>query len=109
MEQPSIETNTRKEIERAAYDYPVLEFDAEEFWHFVESYDLSDDEKREYLEVIWSIIVSFVDLGFGIHPVQKACGKLTDNFSKTALTASDEIYLPCSKHDYTTPEKGGAP
>ena len=29
-------------------------------------------EKREFLEALWSIIVAFVDLGFGIHPVQQA-------------------------------------
>jgi len=95
-------------MKAAVYDYPVLEFDAEEFWHFVESFDLSDEEKREYLETVWSIIADFVDLGFGIHPIQQACGKLTENFSKTALTAPDGLYLPYTKDINNSPEKGGA-
>lgn len=39
--------------------------------HLVEA-DLTDQEKREFIEALWYIIVSFVDLGFGIEPVQQA-------------------------------------
>lgn len=34
--------------------------------------DLTEEQKREFLETIWYIVVSFVDLGFGIAPVQQA-------------------------------------
>ncbi|KAA8607296.1 hypothetical protein, partial [Salipiger aestuarii] len=26
-------------------------------------------------KALWSIIVGFIDLGFGIHPLQEVCGK----------------------------------
>lgn len=106
MERLPPETTQRKET---GYTYPALEFDAQEFWHFVEELDLNDEEKHDYLETVWSIIVGFVDLGFGIHPIQQACGYLTENFSKTALTAPDGLYLPNSKDSDISPEKGGAP
>lgn len=58
---------------------------------------LSEAEKREFLEALWSIIVSFVDLGFGIHPLQQAgdqncgqnfdCGGLTKNDPSTVLSS----------------------
>mgnify|MGYP000577862330 CR=1 FL=1 len=36
----------------------------------LESEDISDEEAQAFLEALWSIIVGFVDLGFGIHPLQ---------------------------------------
>jgi hypothetical protein len=30
----------------------------------------ASEERRAFLETLWSIIVSFVDLGFGVHPLQ---------------------------------------
>ncbi|WP_285674169.1 hypothetical protein [Paralimibaculum aggregatum] len=51
-------------------------------WAFYETYlaeaDLTEDEKRQFLEALWSIVVAFVDLGYGIHPVQEVCGQLGD-------------------------------
>lgn len=39
---------------------------------YLEDSDLTEDQKREFIETLWNIIVSFVDLGFGIHPLQQA-------------------------------------
>ena len=36
----------------------------------LEASDLTDTQKQEFVETLWSIIVTFVDLGFGLHPVQ---------------------------------------
>jgi hypothetical protein len=104
LEQLTTGSKERKETSEHVHGYPSIQFDAEEFWHFVENYDLSDDQKREYLETVWSIIIGFVDLGFGIHPIQAACGKLTENFSKTALTAPNGVYLPHNKDTNNLPE-----
>lgn len=40
--------------------------------HHLAEADLTDQEKREFIEALWYIIVSFVDLGFGIEPVNHA-------------------------------------
>jgi hypothetical protein len=39
----------------------------------LEGSDLSEPQKREFLQALWNIIVAFVDLGFGIHPLQQVC------------------------------------
>jgi len=57
---------------------PALTIDLAEFEAFLEDTGWSDQEKQEYLEMLWSIITEFVALGFGIHPVQRAkeiCGQ----------------------------------
>lgn len=51
--------------------YPALQFDAREYLHFVEDSDLTEGQALELLEAIWSVMVAFVDLGFGVHPVQQ--------------------------------------
>ncbi len=48
---------------------------------------MSEEEKRLFLETLWSILMQFVDLGFGIHPVQNGCGKVEPNPRNSALTA----------------------
>ncbi|MBL1438169.1 MAG: hypothetical protein COB08_018450 [Rhodobacteraceae bacterium] len=54
---------------------PTLTIDWELYGKYLDESDLSDTEKREFLETLWSIVVSFVDLGFGVHPLQQ----VTDN------------------------------
>lgn len=49
----------------------VLQVDFEKYMHFLDDPSLSDAQKQELLETIWSILLQFVDLGFGIHPMQQ--------------------------------------
>jgi hypothetical protein len=74
--------NNRKEINNGgpheAADAPVrpaVTFDVERYERYLEDQGLSAEQKRAMLEALWSIIVGFVDLGFGVHPAQSACGQ----------------------------------
>lgn len=47
---------------------------------------ISDEDKRELIQALWSIVSSFVKLGFGVHPVQLAmrerdCGQAANSFA----------------------------
>lgn len=53
--------------------FPKLEIDYELFNKEIENTNLTDEQKREYLQIVWSFVVDCVDMGFGIHPVQQAC------------------------------------
>ena len=50
----------------------ALTLDVEYFQSLLDDSDAPEAEKRKLIEELWSIIVGFVDLGFGIHPVQQA-------------------------------------
>lgn len=85
---------------------PPLIFDANEYLKYIEDYDLSKAEQQELLETLWNIIIQFVDLGFGIHPIQQACEQTETNASKPKLNILDALYslengkkggLQCSK------------
>lgn len=49
----------------------ALSFDAQEYLHFLEDCDWTEDQKREFIEALWQIIVGFVDMGFDLHPIQQ--------------------------------------
>ena len=38
----------------------------------LDSKDISDEQKEEFLKALWTVIVAFVDFGYGVHPVQEA-------------------------------------
>ena len=72
----------------------VITVDYEKYEHFLETADLSEDQKRQFIDALWQIIVSFVDLGFGVHPAQQAqntCGQLRNNSPKSLSTAGNEV------------------
>ncbi len=71
--------------------YPSLSIDWEVYASYLDENDLTDDQKREFIETLWNIVVAFVDLGFGIHPVQQACEQ--DGENDLNLTADLLSYL----------------
>lgn len=72
----------------------VVTVDYERYEHFLEDTDLSETQKREFLEALWRIVVGFVDLGYGVHPVQsvrETCGKLPENPTVPPLTGKGVV------------------
>ena len=49
---------------------PSLSVDWRLYEKHLANADLTDEEKREFIEAMWYIVLTFVDLGFGIEPVQ---------------------------------------
>jgi len=62
---------------------PALTIDYALYESYLEDSDMSDAQKREFIETLWSIVVSFVDLGFGVHALQLACEQTTDKGGDT--------------------------
>ena len=62
-----------------AAKFPPFTIDWDLYASYLEGSDLSDKEKRDFIETLWSIVTSFVDLGFSVHPTQQTlaneCGK----------------------------------
>ena len=52
--------------------FAPLKLDVELYQSYLDDPSIEDADKRELIDVLWSIVVSFVDLGFGIHPAQQA-------------------------------------
>lgn len=54
---------------------PIVSIDVEKYKHLIDDPTISEDEKEAFLRALWSIIVAFVDLGFGVHPLQEVGGE----------------------------------
>lgn len=51
---------------------PTLEVEVDKYQCYLDDPSISDEQKAEMIEILWSIVVNFVDIGFGVHPVQEA-------------------------------------
>lgn len=70
---------------------PALKLDPESYRQFVSDAGLSRAQEDALLEALWTIIVSFVDLGFGLHPIQQVAGDISilDVDSAGVLASTD--------------------
>lgn len=68
-----------------------LEIDVEKYQAYLDDSGLTRAQKDEFLRALWSIITAFVDLGFGVHPVQQACGQVEKELDPRGLADSDAL------------------
>lgn len=54
---------------------PTLAIDWDLYGHYLDESGLPEADKRLLIETLWSIVVSFVDLGFRLGPVAESCGQ----------------------------------
>lgn len=52
--------------------YRTLTFDPRKYRPFLDGADMTDEQKDDFLEAHWQVIVSFVDTAFDLSPVQQA-------------------------------------
>lgn len=45
---------------------PIVEFDFDEFRDLLDGEDISEDQERELLQVLFSILCQFVELGYAV-------------------------------------------
>ena len=65
--------------------YGSISIDYEALGDCLEGYEGTEDEKKELIDVICSIMITFVDLGFGIDPTQQALQAAKQTRVSTAL------------------------
>ncbi len=53
----------------SATTFAPLVFDPREFLHYIEDENLSEEEATMLLRAIWEVMVTFLDLQLGIHPI----------------------------------------
>jgi hypothetical protein len=68
---------------------PTMTVDVALYQSYLEDSGLSEAQKEEFLRALWGIVVSFVELGFNVHPLQEACGQKELTSTQHALNALD--------------------
>ena len=49
--------------------FPPLKLEVARYEELLADIDMSEEERAAILEAMWNIVVSFVDLGFDLHPL----------------------------------------
>ncbi|RLK00689.1 hypothetical protein [Ruegeria conchae] len=78
---------------------PTLSVDVERYQHFLDESDLTEVQKAEFLQSLWNIMMSFVELGFGVHPLQEVCGKDAGTSTLSTDEYSDALSLEYPQDD----------
>ncbi|MDJ0825703.1 MAG: hypothetical protein QNJ16_09385 [Rhodobacter sp.] len=88
--------NEQRPIDKPAQVALALRFDWEDWLPFLAGSDLSDDQKREFIESLWAIVMGFVDLGFHLNPTAEICGEVIDLKAvlEAAVLNSDPSAMP---------------
>lgn len=56
----------------------------------LERFGLTPTQRDEFLKVLWTILVGFVDLGYGIHPTQHP--SVPDDLDDAILRTVDDYF-----------------
>ncbi|MGI9508075.1 MAG: hypothetical protein ACR2QJ_01845 [Geminicoccaceae bacterium] len=73
--------------------FPALSIDWELYGSYLDDSDLSDADKRACIEALWSMMVSFVDMGFRLAPVPDIC----EEIPSTKTSDGKDTARPLSK------------
>lgn len=74
----------------------TLTVDTAEFIHYLNGSDWSYETKCAFLQTCWDIICDFVRIGFHVHPVQIACGQVSQTDDESAVRPATMV-----KSDHT--------
>lgn len=89
---PEAQDTETQPIDEPKLDRPILHIDYALYDRHLKDSDLSEAEKQAFLESLWDIIVGFVDLGFGVHPLQQAAPDgCEQDLDLSSLMATDVI------------------
>lgn len=91
------------ENEDRAGRLPALVFDPKEYVDYVLGHELSETEQRQLMQTVWQVMLAFVDLGFGIHPVQQAMGPQKEDVSNRKAVLDHESAVLVSFRRTITP------
>lgn len=69
----------------------TLSIDVAKYQAFLDGSGLAPEQKEEFLRAMWSIVVTFVDLGFAVQPLDEACGKDGQGGNPRAKAAFDQV------------------
>jgi hypothetical protein len=93
---------TETDTKEATQPFAPLSIDWELYGQYLEDSDLSEEDKRACIEALWSIMVSFVDMGFRLAPLPEICGQVLP--LEAASDKNDTAMINC-KDSFNRSEK----
>lgn len=69
----------------------ILAVDVERYQAYLDDHDLTDAQKEEFLQALWSIMMFFVQIEYEVHPLQEVCGKPSAGGGERAKDDFNEV------------------
>jgi len=69
----------------------MIKVDVERYQSYLDGTNLTAGQKEQFLQDMWLVMMSFVELGFEVHPVQEVCGKDAESTTQCANGAFDGL------------------
>lgn len=77
----------------------MIMVDVERYQSYLDGTNLTSGQKEQFLQDMWLVMMSFVELGFEVHPVQEVCGKDAESTTQCANGAFDGLQSDKPKDD----------
>jgi hypothetical protein len=84
----------------------MIKVDVDRYQSYLDGTNLTAGQKEQFLQDMWLVMMSFVELGFEVHPVQEVCGKDAESTTQCANGAFDRLQSGKSKDDRKEQEPG---
>lgn len=96
-------TKSLKTIDGASEDIlaPSPVFDPSLFEDDFTAYDMSEEDRLHMLHILWDMMVSCADMGWGIEPTQAICGQLIKTAFEDTPDSPDVIESKAHTHNLT--------
>lgn len=72
---------------------PSVEFDLAEFLHHLAEIDMPEEDKLQVLGTVRDVLTTWIDVGFGVHSIQQACGQISENAAGLPVACSEVLDL----------------
>lgn len=72
-----------------------ISVDIQKYAVYLEGSGMSETDQTAFLESLWSIIVNFVDLGYGVHPLQQ----VVENAEFSSLSPLKPVFLEAIENE----------
>ena len=69
----------------------IIKVDVERYQSYLDGTNMTPAQKEEFLQAMWLVMVSFVELGFEVHTVQEVCGKDAGSTTQRDIGAFDAL------------------
>ena len=69
----------------------IIKVDVERYQSYLDDTGMTDQQKKDFLQAMWLVMMSFVELGFEVHPIQHVCGKASSIGNESSANELDKV------------------